>query len=598
MINNILLTILLLLVIVYINKESINSKLSENFNPNIDGGNTSLEIGDTVYFRTDIVPIPEDKMLCATDEKTSKKLIVEGKICSIQGETARIKYTAIINPNINDQCKDKYSYSDIKSVPYISRTEDGKNNILSIGDQTKYIGGIKIDGSPECGVPGSIYKRKSRYETCKNSDECGPDFFCFEGDKRCMEKDRCEIERMDKGVPGPCRAMPKTIISNSFPVDVPLTKLSRNIPFNLSGNEENMRAASNNKLLNAYYQYDKVANKVEDVNEKLENDLLNRNITDYTDNLTSNFANRSGAAVELTKLNARQGDAVIKLANKQSQRQSNDKDFRKNAVSGIINSTAESINNVILQNTENVVKQMPSIIDKQFDFHMNQGINRLNNSRGNVKLVEDTYNQMINVTKAFFPYIAGPHIAAGLEKTANDALQYKKIRLPREDLSNYRGVLVRTYNSSSAPNSNTGVQTGELLDEKIVPSINYFMTDKFDSFFTDAKSSSYRYLEFFGNLNFPKDADVVEFNIVAGSGIRFYFGGELQIDEYSNSIKIDHYSRLNYLQPNSTIPYKIIAYEGNDTTNSHLIFKWRLNRKGNFNVIPSEHYFLPNLKYD
>ena len=149
MINNILLTILLLLVIVYINKESINNKLSENFNPNIDGGNTSLEIGDTVYFRTDIVPIPDDKTLCATDEKTSKKLIVEGKICSIQGETARIKYTSIINPNINDQCKDKYSYSDIKTVPRISRTADGINNNISVGDQTKYIGGIKMDGSPE-----------------------------------------------------------------------------------------------------------------------------------------------------------------------------------------------------------------------------------------------------------------------------------------------------------------------------------------------------------------------------------------------------------------------------------------------------------------
>jgi hypothetical protein len=241
---------------------------------------------------------------------------------------------------------------------------------------------------------------------------------------------------------------------------------------------------------------------------------------------------------------------------------------------------------------------MPSIIDTQFNINVNEGINKLNNSRGNVKLVEDTYTQMMNGIRNNFKVQNSTNIMSGLEKSVKDAIDYKKIRLPREDLSNYRGVLVRTYNSNSAPNSITGIQTGELLDEKIVPSINYFMTDKFDSFFTDAKTSTYRYLEFFGNLNFPNTAEVVEFNIVAGSGIRFYFGGELQIDEYSNSIKIDHYSRLNYLQPNTTIPYKIIAYEGNDTTNSHLIFKWRLNRKGNFNVIPSEHYFLPNLKYD
>jgi hypothetical protein len=125
------------------------------------------------------------------------------------------------------------------------------------------------------------------------------------------------------------------------------------------------------------------------------------------------------------------------------------------------------------------------------------------------------------------------------------------------------------------------------------------MTSAMDSFFTSSKTSArFRYLEFFGHLNFPNTAETVEFNIVAGSGLRFYFAGELQIDEYSNSVKVDHYSRLNYVQPNSSIPYKIVAYEGDNTTNSHLIFKWRLNRKGNFNVISASNYFLPNLKYD
>ena len=116
--------------------------------------------------------------------------------------------------------------------------------------------------------------------------------------------------------------------------------------------------------------------------------------------------------------------------------------------------------------------------------------------------------------------------------------------------------------------------------------------------FTASKTSRFRYLEFFGNLNFPNTAEAIEFNIVAGSGIRFYFGGELQIDEYSNSSKVDHYSRLNYVQPNSSIPYKIIAFEGDNNTNSHLILKWRINRKGNFSVVPAANYFLPNLKYD
>ena len=141
-------------------------------------------------------------------------------------------------------------------------------------------------------------------------------------------------------------------------------------------------------------------------------------------------------------------------------------------------------------------------------------------------------------------------------------------------------------------------QNGILLDEKIVPSINYFMTSTLDSFFTSGKNSAFRYLEFFGGMKFPDYAEAVEFNIVAGSGLRFFFGAELQIDEFSNSTKVDHYSRLSYVQPNSTIPYKIIAFEGDDTTNSHLILKWRINRKGNFTVVPAANYYLPNLKYD
>jgi hypothetical protein len=596
MINNILLTILLFLVIVYINRESINKRLAENFNPNTDGGNTSFDVGDTVYFKTDIVPLPEDMNLCATDEKTSKNLIVEGQICSVNGDKALLKYTSIINPNINDKCKDKYSYDDIRSVPVISRTADGLNNTISQGEQTKYLGGIKMDGSPQCGVEGSVYKRKSRWDACKNSDECGPGLHCRVGDNRCMDDADCEKTNWDNKTNNSCERIPKTITENSFPVEIPLTKLSRNMPFNLRGNEEKRRASSDNLLLNAYYTYDDVANNVESVNEELEQGL-NKNIADHANNLTSNFGNRSTMALELSNMTKQLGDEIVPKANNQLSRQQADTNFKKQAIDAIVNESSRNIESIISQNTQNVANELPSILDRQFKTQMQQGVGRLSDSRNNVKLIEDTYTQLMGFAKKELENNSIVPINAGLQKSAKDALAYKKLKLPREDLSNYRGVLVRTYNSDSGPQAD-GSQRGTLLDEKIVPSINYFMTTTFDSFFTASKTSRFRYLEFFGHINFPNTAEAVEFNIVAGSGIRFYFGGELQIDEYSNSSKVDHYSRLNYVQPNSTIPYKIIAFEGDNNTNSHLILKWRINRKGNFNVVPAANYFLPNLKYD
>jgi len=240
------------LVIVYINRESINKKLAENFNPNTDGSNTSFDVGDTVYFKTDIVPVKNDTNLCATDDKSSKNLIVEGQICSISGDKALLKYISIINPNQNESCKDIYSYSDIKSVPVISRTANGRNNSISQGDQTKYIGGINNEGSPQCGVEGSIYKRKSRWESCKTSDECGAGLFCREGDNRCMDDNDCEQNNFSNKTNNNCQRIPKTITENSFPVEIPLTKLSRNMPFNLRGTEDDRRKASDNNLLNAY----------------------------------------------------------------------------------------------------------------------------------------------------------------------------------------------------------------------------------------------------------------------------------------------------------------------------------------------------------
>jgi hypothetical protein len=412
-----------------------------------------------------------------------------------------------------------------------------------------------------------------------------------------MDDNDCNQQNIQRKTNYSCAAMPRTITENSFPVEIPLTKLTRNMPFNLRGNEEKKRASSDNLLLNAYYTYDDIANNVETVNEKLELDLQ-RNITDYTNNLTNNFGKRAGESLDLYNKTVDLGNEIIPKANAQLTKQQSYDNYKNTMINNIIDENYVKIDRIIAENTQNVSNQLPEIIDRQFNMQMIDGVNKLNDAGKNVKLIESTYDNLKTLSKSVFNQNTIIPATAALEKTVKDTLAYKKLKLPREDLSNYRGVLVRTYNSDTGPKPN-GSQTGTLIDEKIVPSINYFMTSAMDSFFTSSKTSArFRYLEFFGHLNFPNTAETVEFNIVAGSGLRFYFAGELQIDEYSNSVKVDHYSRLNYVQPNSSIPYKIVAYEGDNTTNSHLIFKWRLNRKGNFNVISASNYFLPNLKYD
>ena len=150
-----------------------------------------------------------------------------------------------------------------------------------------------------------------------------------------MDDEDCKQNNFSKRTNNNCERIPKSITENSFPVEIPLTKLSRNMPLNLRGNDEAKRKASDNKLLNAYYVYDDVASNVETVNDKLELDLT-RNITDYANNLANNFGNRASMALELSKTATKYGDEIIPKANNQLSRQEAAKNYKKQQTDDII----------------------------------------------------------------------------------------------------------------------------------------------------------------------------------------------------------------------------------------------------------------------
>ena len=180
-------------------------------------------------------------------------------------------------------------------------------------------------------------------------------------------------------------------------------------------------------------------------------------------------------------------------------------------------------------------------------------------------------------------------IKNNIDKYVKESLEKKKLSLPFEDLSKYQGALVRTYASQSEG------QYGSLLNEYVVPSINYYMSDKNDGFFNASKSSS-RFLDFIGFIQFPNDVNSLQFYISSGSSLRFYFGGSLLVEQTNVNLNTEQTSRMVYGDPNSKVPFKIQISEGNTANNSYVILKWRKNDTGIFDVVPSSNYFLPNLK--
>jgi len=246
-----------------------------------------------------------------------------------------------------------------------------------------------------------------------------------------------------------------------------------------------------------------------------------------------------------------------------------------------------------LSPAENISRSLNNLINQQVNPAANSFIQNIpSNQDINTQLdklykegLNNTTNR-INATELSFVQQMNDEVAV--------ALAEKKKNIPNFNIGNNPGILVRIY-SSSAPLNQLQLN-GTMVNEYVVPAINYFSTSGIDSFFSGKKVAGvYRYLEFLGNLVVPRDTVSIEFKLESAVGSRFYFAGGMVINDFTPNKSVDSNSGLNYVVGGQKVPFKLQVMEGLDNTNNYVMLKWRLNQKGVFVAIPREYYFLPDM---
>lgn len=333
--------------------------------------------------------------------------------------------------------------------------------------------------------------------------------------------------------------------------------------------------------------YSNLQHKNQLLNNSLQEDHYNKYSTDLTKRYTtlSKDSKELGEKIKKRQQNLKDKAAEIKRAH--------DPDYVVKRKNQIIQENIQSIQNQLSLdgvNSSKVKDIVTNIINSSVP-------NKISDFRTNIKTnqeVMQNIDEVYNKAKDNLSQNMGSiqdSIKNNIDKYVKESLEKKKLSLPFEDLSKYQGALVRTYASQS------NGQYGSLLNEYVVPSINYYMSNRDDGFFNASKNfSASRFLEFIGFIQFPKDVNTLQFYISTGSSVRFYFGGSLLIEQNNVSTANEQTTRMVYGEPNSKVPFKIQINEGVNDNNSYVILKWRKNDSGIYDVVPSSNYFLPNLK--
>jgi len=326
-------------------------------------------------------------------------------------------------------------------------------------------------------------------------------------------------------------------------------------------------------------------------NQLLNNSLQEDHYNKYSNDLTNRYTQLSKDSKELgEEIRRKQKELKDKAQEIKNQ---HSPDYVNNRKNTIINQNIRSINeqlNLDGVNASRVLEIVQNIIDEKTPDKIANFRKNIQNNREVIKNIDDVYDKAKQNLSNNMGSIKDS-IKNNIDKYVKESLEKKKLSLPFEDLSKYQGVLVRTYNSQSIGDY------GSLLNEIVVPSINYYMSNVTDGFFNSSpKGSNSRYAEFLGFIQFPKDVNTLQFYISTGSSFRFYFGGSLIGDASNANTSNELTTRLVYGEPNSKVPFKIQVNEGTNTINSFVILKWRKNNSGIYDVVPSGNFFLPNLK--
>ena len=326
-------------------------------------------------------------------------------------------------------------------------------------------------------------------------------------------------------------------------------------------------------------------------NQLLNNSLQQDHYNKYTNDLTNRYTKLSDDSAALgIKIRERQQELKDKSNRIKAEHKS---DYIVNKKNKIIEDNISSINSQLTlddTNAHKVREIVTNIINSNTPDKITNFRQNISNNSEVLRNIDEVYNKAKQDLPAKMGSIQDS-IKNNIDKYVNESLEKKKLSLPFEDLSKYQGALVRTYASQS------NGEYGSLLNEYVVPSINYYMSSNQDGFFNSSKSlNSSRFLEFIGFIQFPKDVNTLQFYISTGSSVRFYFGGSLLIEQSNVSVSTEQTTRLLYGEPNSKVPFKIQINEGSTGNSSYVILKWRKNDSGIYDIVPSSSFFLPNLK--
>lgn len=350
---------------------------------------------------------------------------------------------------------------------------------------------------------------------------------------------------------------------------------------------------SNNSVLKSYDIYNGSYQNLVEKNNKLDENLKNNQYGNFYNTLFNNFFRLNQDSGKIVDDINRKGEIINKKMNSFNQELARDSNFKNDNVLKIINKYTKQVDQSYSNPKGNIQRGLDRVINQTINGQVDKYAANIPENEKVINSINNKYNDGLKVINN---QLNGMKITFSelIEQDVKNAVIKKKETMPTEDLSSNPGILVRIYNSPTQnPNGNS---FGTLSKEYIVPAINYYMTNRIDPFFSSNKmAGTFRYLEFLGNILIPGDASTIEFKLESAAGSRFYFAGELLIDQFSASTSVDSNSKINYVTPRKKIPYKLQTYEGLDNTLSYIMLKWRINQSGNYVAIPMEYFFLPNL---
>ena len=248
--------------------------------------------------------------------------------------------------------------------------------------------------------------------------------------------------------------------------------------------------------------------------------------------------------------------------------------------------------------TENLKRTLDNLINQNTQPEANKFIDGIPTNRDVLTKVNNTYNNNLQQNRNALNSMALT-FQGELNQSVSSAIDGTLKNLPNLNIGNNPGILVRIYSSSQPITNNASKLNGTMMNEYVVPAINYFATSGIDSLFSGKKKISpgggYRYLEFFGTIVIPRDVVVIEFKVESAAGARLFFAGAIAINDFSPNKAVDANSGLNYVVPGQKVPFKLQILEGLDNTTNYVMLKWRLNQKGAYIVVPREYFFLPDM---